>query len=107
MESRVAGPKALNQTAKTKIAYIRTHRGRRPLYVAMPQKEPLRICAGSCRVRCRTVVRCMCIYVRLMNDVDEGATTMNKLTTTLIATMIGTALFIAAGSGMALAQMAQ
>jgi len=42
-----------------------------------------------------------------MNDVDEGATTMNKLTTTLIATMIGTALFIAAGSGMALAQMAQ
>ena len=34
-------------------------------------------------------------------------TTMNKLTTTLIATLIGTALFIAAGSGMALAQMAQ
>ena len=49
----------------------------------------------------------MCIYVRLMNDVDEGTTTMNKLTTTLIATLIGTALFIAAGSGMALAQMVQ
>ena len=32
---------------------------------------------------------------------------MNKLTTTLIATMIGTTLFIAAGSGMALAQMVQ
>ncbi len=58
-------------------------------------------------MRCRTVVRCMRIYVPLMNERHAGATTMNKLTTTLIATMIGTALFIAAGSGMALAQMAQ
>ena len=49
----------------------------------------------------------MRIYVPLMNERHAGATTMNKLTTTLIATMIGTALFIAAGSGMALAQMAQ
>ena len=49
----------------------------------------------------------MRIYVPLMNKHVAGAMTMNKLTTTLIATMIGTALFIAAGSGMALAQMVQ
>ena len=58
-------------------------------------------------MRSRTLVWCERIYVPLMNERHAGATTMNKLTTTLIATLIGTALFVAAGSGMALAQMTQ